>query len=235
MRRPSNDSGNPLPVWRAWSVHLYTSLGLVFGLLAALAVFRQQAFAAVVFGGVAMLIDGTDGPLARRWQVRRWAPEFDGRKLDDITDYLNYTFIPMLFAHRFGIVDGDWTAVLFIVLISSAYGFCSEHAKTEEGFFTGFPSYWNIVVLYLYWFNWPVWVAGSILLAFAVLVFVPVKYLSLNQTRVGRRLNLLLFGAWIAVMLALFWDFDSPNRTLLWGSLFYPVYYMVASLVMTAR
>ncbi len=221
-----------LPVWRAWSVHVYTSLGLVFALLAAVAVLQEQAFLAVIYSSFAMFIDGTDGVLARRWQVRKWTPAFDGRKLDDIVDYLTYTFVPVLFAYRFEVVTGVWTGVLAIVLISAAYAFCNEHAKTEDGFFTGFPSYWNVIVLYLYWFDWPVWIAGSILLLFAVLVFVPLKYISLNQTQIGRKLNLLLFVGWAGVLLALLINFESPNRVLLWLSLFFPAYYMVAPFVM---
>ena len=90
----------------AWGVHLYTSLGLVAGFLALLAVFDGNLRASWVFLGLALFIDATDGGLARKADVKRWTPHFDGRKLDDIVDYLNYTFIPVVFAYRYGLVIG---------------------------------------------------------------------------------------------------------------------------------
>ena len=136
---------------RGWAIHLYTSLGLVVGLLALMAIFDGNAHRSVALLGLALLIDATDGTLARVSDVERWTPRFDGRKLDDIIDYLNYTFIPVVFAYRFGLVTGlGGQIVLGLVLILSAYGFCQTAAKTEDGFFTGFPNFWNIVILYLY-------------------------------------------------------------------------------------
>jgi len=222
-------------VLRAWGVHLYTASGLLLALLSTIAIIRQDALAAVVFGALAMVVDATDGMAARKWEVTKWTPDFDGRKLDDIVDYLTYTFIPVLFADRFEVVTGIWSAVLVPVLLASAYGFCHEAAKTEDGFFTGFPSYWNGVVFYLYLLDWPVWLAGSVLLAFCALVFVPVKYISLTKTREFRKTNLILFLIWIAMLIAILPDFHDPNAAWVTLSLFYPVYYFLMSFVLTRR
>lgn len=222
-------------VFRAWSVHFYTGLGLVLVLLSTLAIIQLNAFWAVMYGAMAMLVDATDGVLARKWEVRKWTRDFDGRKLDDIVDYLSYTFVPVLFAYRFEIVTGGWCAVLVPVLLASAYGFCRGEAKTQDGFFTGFPSYWNGVVLYLFWLDWPVWLAGVVLLIFAGLVFVPVKYIWLTKTRELRQTNLFLFLIWVGMLVAILADFQDPNPTLVTLSLFFPVYYFLVSLVLTLR
>lgn len=235
MRRVETTKKPRAPVWRAWGVHFYTGLGLLFALLAAVAVLQRHAFGAFAYSALAMFIDGTDGALARKWEVRTWTPMFDGRKLDDIVDYLTYTFIPVLFAHQFGIVQGGWIGALFVVLMSSAYAFCTIQAKTEEGFFTGFPSYWNVVVLYLYWFDWPTWTAGAILLGFSALAFVPLKYISLSQTRRWRNANVALFVVWVGALLGLAANFEEPSRALLWASLFYPAYYLLGSFVLNVR
>ncbi len=216
-------------ILRAYLVHLYTAAGLVCALLACLAVMEKEALRAAAWIGVAMFIDGSDGILARRWEVKRWAPAFDGRKLDDITDYLTYTFIPVLFAWRFELLTGSWQGVYGAVLVASAYGFCTETAKTTDGFFTGFPSYWNAVVLYLYWLRWPDWMAAGIMGGLALLTFVPTRYISFNQTVPLRRLNRALFFIWAGMLVLLFREFYHPNPTLLYVSLFYPGFYMGAS------
>ncbi len=214
---------------RAWFVHLYTAVGLIFALLAAVAIANGDAFIAAVWIAAAMFIDGTDGIMARAWQVKKWAASFDGRKLDDITDYLTYTFVPVFFLYQFELISGGWRWTLFAVLIASAYGFCNVRAKTDDGFFTGFPSYWNGVALYLFWLNLPPWLAGSIVLLLAALSFVPLKFISFNQTRQLRRLDRLLFAIWLLVLAALFINFDQPDQRQLYVSLFYPVFYFGAS------
>lgn len=230
-----SNPGFRFEVIRAWGVHAYTALGLPLALLATLAIIRQEAFMAVIYSALAMLIDATDGMAARRWNVRTWTPDFDGRKLDDIVDFLTFTFVPLLFAFRFEIVDGLWLGTLVPVLLASAYGFCHSGAKTEDGFFTGFPSYWNGVVLYLYWLEWPVWLAGITLLFFVALVFVPVKYISLTKTTEFRKTSFVLFIIWAGMLLFMFYDFHDPNPMLVTLSLFYPVYYFLMSFVLTTK
>lgn len=227
-----------LPVWRSWWVHFYTGLGLICALLSANAIAAREPFQAVIWAALAMLIDGTDGIFARRWQVKKWLPHFDGRKLDDIIDFLNYTFLPVFFAYQFEIVRGNWSMVLFPVLLVSAYGFCSDRAKTADGFFTGFPSYWNGVVLYLYWLQWPSWLAGTLILLLAILTLLPTRYISLNQTVQFKSITVTLLFLWTGVLLWIITgDFSHPDPRLVYASLFFPAYYFLASLYLhfTAR
>lgn len=226
---------NRLITARAWLVHFYTALGTVFGLLALIAIDEGRAFEAFILLSLTVLIDGTDGALARAWNVVRWTPRFDGRKLDDITDYLTYVFIPAFFAYRFDLVTGAWLWVLFAVLLASAFGFCQDWAKTDDGFFTGFPSYWNVVVFYLYLLQWPVEVNALVLLGLAVLVFVPIKYVYPTKTKFWMPLTLGGAALWAVACLALMFTFGNPPAWLLYGSLLYPAYYTALSFYLHFR
>jgi phosphatidylcholine synthase len=134
----------------AWLVHAYTASGIVLAFLAARAVIDFDYRTAFFWLWVQVFVDATDGLLARRLRVRERIPWFDGSKLDDITDYLTYVFVPALFVWRGALVPTAWALpVAAAILLSSAYGFNRADAKTSDHFFTGFPSYWNVVTFYL--------------------------------------------------------------------------------------
>jgi phosphatidylcholine synthase len=210
----------------AWGVHLYTSLGLVAGFLALLAVFDENLPRVVGMLGFALFIDATDGSLARRADVKRWTPHFDGRKLDDITDYLNYTFIPIVFAYRYGLVTGvAGQIVLGVVLILSAYGFCQAAAKTDDGFFTGFPNFWNIIILYLYLFHLPPADNALILLFFAALLLAPLKYVT-HLTQPFRRLTMVVLSLFAVALFLIGFTLPNTPAWLILLSLFAPIYYL---------
>ena len=144
---------------KAWSVHLYTATGIVVAAVMAVMIIRggESAFrAAIGMMILATLIDATDGALARRWRVRDVLPGFDGRRLDDIIDYQTYTSLPILFMWRAGVVPESYGWWLVVPLLASLYGFSQTEAKTEDHLFLGFPSYWNVVAIYLYWLSPPV-------------------------------------------------------------------------------
>lgn len=208
---------------RAWLVHFYTSLGLITGLLAIIAIVEQNANLAFFWLGLALIIDATDGAMARKFQVSFYLPNFDGRKLDDITDYLNYAFIPIFFIWRFEIVTGFWVYVLPFILLSAVYGFCQSEAKTDDGYFTGFPNFWNILTLYLFIFNWPTMVNGIVLILLAFLVFVPLKFVSYStpgKVRIAKTLSLIYFSLLIMIVV-----YESPLLAFL--SLIFPLIYFV--------
>ena len=224
-----------LPTMRAWAAHFYTSLGLVAGLLALIAIAEGRPRDVFIFLGLALWIDATDGMLARGWKVTVWTPRFDGRKLDDITDYLNYTVIPVFFIYQFGLVSGVWTLSLPMVLLASAYGFCQKAAKTDDGYFTGFPSYWNVLAFYFYLLNFPPAVSGLLLLFFAAMVFVPIKYIYPSRTPVLRSLNIGLGFFGFIILCLIMINFDQPDPRLVYLSLIYPIYYIAASFYLYFR
>ena len=145
----------------AWCVHGYTALGLVAAagiawLLAGADEPDPTAFrAAFVLMLLATLIDATDGTLARAIHIKEVLPHFDGRRLDDIVDFLTYTTLPLFVIWRARLLPAGWEAILLLPLLASAYGFCQTEAKTADGYFLGFPSYWNLVAFYLYLLRFP--------------------------------------------------------------------------------
>ena len=219
---------------RAWLVHFYTATGLIATFAAFRAVLDGDAHTVFLWLGVALFIDATDGPFARRWEVTRWTPTFSGRKLDDIVDYINYTLIPIVFAYHFGVVTSVGIVVLPVVLMASAYGFCQEVAKTDDGYFTGFPSYWNIVIFYLYLLGAAPWVSAMVLGMFAALVFVPVKYLTWKSP-VLHRLTLVSSMIWCVMMAGLVIWFDAAPQWVVWLSVLYPVYHIGVSFYLYVR
>jgi phosphatidylcholine synthase len=215
----------------AWAVHVYTASGAVLGLLALEAISRSAYGAAFAWMALATWIDSTDGALARRFRVKEVLPSFDGARLDDIVDYLNYVVVPLVLAIAAGLLpSGNVGLVIAAVpLLASAYGFCQLEAKTADHFFTGFPSYWNIVVLYLYALRTPLTFNVAILLGFSVMVFVPIRYLYPSRSPVARRRTYVLGGVWALLLVILLWQFPNPSRALAAISLFFPAYYLAMS------
>jgi len=209
----------------AWSAHLYTGLGLVCALLALHALVEARALDVFFWLAVAFAIDATDGVVARLVRVDLHTPHFSGRKLDDIIDYLNYTFIPVCFIYEQGALPDGWLPVLGLVLIASAYGFCSDAAKTEDGFFTGFPSYWNVVAFYLYFLQPPQLLAGVVVVVLALMTFWPIRYLYPTKNREARAMSV---GGGVLWGLLCIWLVTHPAPPVegFYVSLLYPAWYM---------
>ena len=217
----------------AWLAHLYTASGAVLAFLAARAVIDHDYRTAFFWLAVQVAVDATDGVLARALRVSERTPGFNGAKLDDIIDFLTYVFVPALFVWRAVLVPDAWTMwVVGAMLLSSAYGFNRAAAKTADHFFTGFPSYWNIVVFYLLLAGMPSAVNAVILLLLAVLVFVPIRYVYPSRTPVLQLPTNALGAVWGVVMLVMLWQYPAISRPLFLASLVFPVYYTVLSLIL---
>ena len=220
-------------VLRACFVHAYTALGLPLAFAALIAVIQGNARDVFLFLVAALVIDGTDGPMARKFNVWKWTPRFDGRKLDDITDYLTYVFVPMAFIWKFGLVEGPWVGALMLALLASGYGFSSMAAKTEDNHFTGFPSYWNAVAFFMYLLHWPTWFNGLVIAALAILVFVPIKF---ESTQSMSKLELLILPVQILGSLyLLLFGFDNPPSWLVYALLIYPIYHLLHAVISFIR
>ena len=218
-----------------WLVHAYTASGAVLAFAGTWAVVHGYDRLALASMFAATIVDGTDGVLARRVEVRRVLPEIDGARIDDIVDYITFVFLPMLLLEASGGFYWLTLPVIPVVLLSSLYGFVAPDAKTADAFFTGFPSYWNVVVLYLLLFHvTPGWNA-VILLGLSALIFVRIGYVYPSRTPTLRSLTLTLAALWalmIGVIIALW---PSPPRAFAIASLGFPVYYFVLSLWLNAR
>jgi phosphatidylcholine synthase len=229
-----NDLATPTPqaMRAAWAVHLYTASGAVLALLAVDAITRDAYATAFAWLAVAMFIDCTDGTLARRARVKAVLPYFDGSKLDDMVDYLTYVFVPVVLVVHAGLLPGGIPG-LFIAtlpLLASAYGFCNSEAKTPDHFFTGFPSYWNVVALYLFALGWPRWANVAVFVFLSAMVFVPIRYLYPSRTATLRAVTYVGGALWAVSVFVLLMQFPHPSRTLAVLSLLFPAYYVALSL-----
>ncbi len=228
----------------AWSVHFYTALGLMAaaGIAVCIVQGTPEAFhRAFVLMLVATVIDATDGTLARLVRVKEVLPGFDGRRLDDLIDFLTYVSLPLLLLWRAGIFPGESGWWLLFPLFASAYGFSQVSAKTEDGYFLGFPSYWNLVAFYLYVLHPSEWVSVGLVLLFSVLTFVPTRYLYPSQRGLLNACTSVFGAAWTGLLFAILFFpggqelGDGRTRLLTLISLVFPVYYLVASWVISLR
>ncbi|TFV61753.1 CDP-diacylglycerol O-phosphatidyltransferase [Geodermatophilus sp. DF01-2] len=219
------------------AVHLYTASGSVLGLLIVLAAFDGDAVAALWLGLVALVIDGTDGMLARRMRVKETIPWFDGARLDDIVDYLTYAFAPVVLLWTIGALPGGWAGwvVAALPLLASAYQFCRVDAKTDDHTFLGFPSYWNVVAFYAIVLDLGPTAVAAVLVICSVLVFVPVRYLYPSRTPVLRGLSLASTAVWLGTYVVLLVQVPDPHPAVVALSLAYLAYYLLVSLWLTAR
>ena len=219
------------------AVHLYTASGSVLALLVVIAALDGDAVRALQVSLVALVIDGTDGMLARRLRVHETIPWFDGARLDDIVDYLTYVFAPVLLLWTGGYLPGGGggAALAALPLLSSSYQFCRVDAKTADHFFLGFPSYWNVLAFYVVVLGLSPGVTGAILLVCSALVFVPVRYVYPSRTRAFRRMTLLLTAAWLGTYILLLLQMPDPHPAVVAFSLAYLVYYGGLSGYLTLR
>jgi phosphatidylcholine synthase len=229
-------AGSLAQSWPAWLVHAYTASGAVLAFLATQAASTGNFRGAFLWLFAAVLVDSTDGVLARWARVHERVPDFSGRKLDDIVDYLTFVFVPAVILWQAQAISGAWVIpVVAAVLLSSLFGFVSEDAKTDDHFFTGFPSYWNIVALYLVVLGLSPVANAVILLILSGLVFVRIGYVYPTRTTTLRAVTLGLGLVWSVMMLVLTLQLPTPQRSIAWLSLFFPVYYTILSLVLHAR
>ncbi len=222
-----------MPPLLPWVAHLYTATGAILAFAATLAIFNgdfRSAFLALI---TATFVDATDGWLARAVHVKERLPQYDGARLDDIVDYLTYVFVPVLLLWRAGLLPepgGLWVAGA--VLIASAYGFGQAEAKvaTTDYFFTGFPSYWNVLAAYLYLLRPSRETTALVLIAFSILVFVPIRYIYPSRTRTLFVPTMVLGTAWAVLICTLIWRLPATDGPWLMLSLVFPAYYVALSL-----
>jgi len=218
----------------AMGVHLFTATGAVWGLLALVAIFRHEWRAAIFWMVLAMFVDGFDGMLARWADVKTYAGNIDGALLDNILDYFNYVVVPALFLVEADFLpEGFRWAGAIVILLTSAYQFTQVDAKTdetEEYFFKGFPSYWNVMVLYMLVMGLNPWLNLAFLALFNILVFVPVKYIYPSRNTRLRRLTLILSYSYAIIGVWSVMQYPDIPQWAVWASFIYVAYYIALSL-----
>ena len=182
---------------RALLVHFLTATGAVFAMLALLEAVKGNWPMMTLWLVVAFAVDGVDGPLARKYDVKTNAPRFDGVLLDLIIDYLTYVFIPAYALFASHLLPGwtGWFAILIINFASALY-FADTRMKTADNSFQGFPGCWNMVVFVFLAAPPPVWLTLAVVVALSVMMFLPLKFIHPVRTARWRKLSLPMALLW---------------------------------------
>ena len=203
----------------AWSVHAFTTSGIVLGFLALVSVLKGDAVAAFMWLGLALFVDGVDGTLARRARVKELTPNFDGSSLDLVIDFFTYVAVPALMIYWFNMVPvpfwfsgQTWSLIMAALIMAvSCYTFANVNMKSFDYYFVGFPAIWNVVVLYFYLFN-SGWLVNFItIVILAVLTFVPVKFVHPLRVTLWRNVTIPMTVLWAAMTLSLIISSRNPN------------------------
>jgi len=215
----------------AWGVHLFTATGAAWSFLALLAINARDYRLAILWMIVAMAVDGVDGILARLVDTKTYAPGIDGALLDNILDYFTYVVVPAYLLYTADLLPPGWQlAGALSILLTSAYQFSQSDAKTEDHYFKGFPSYWNILVIYMLGMHVPAWGNAVLLVIFNVLVFVPVKYVYPTRSGLLHRVTMGLTYLYALIGTIAVLQYPNVPQGLMWVSLAYILYYLVLSL-----
>jgi phosphatidylcholine synthase len=184
---------------RASLVHLLTASGAALALLALLAACRSDWQGMFIWLGLALIVDGIDGPLARKVDVKTVLPRFSGERLDLIVDYLTYVAIPAFALARADILPEAFRLPTAIaILLSSLFHVADRDSKTDDGYFVGFPAIWNIVCLYLFAFMPPPALALIAILVLVAATFVPIHYVHPLRVERLRVVTLIITAFWSA-------------------------------------
>lgn len=216
---------------KALAVHLFTATGAVFAMLAMLAAVQARWDLMFLWLVVAFFVDGLDGPLARKYDVKVNAPEFDGVLLDMIIDYLTYVFIPAFALFQSGLMDGwsGWVMIIIITFASAMY-FCDTRMKTKDNSFSGFPGCWNMVVLVLFALQPAWWISLTLVMFLAATMFVPFKFVHPVRTERWRPLTLPVALAWTFFAGWAAWVDFHPQSWAHWGLVCTSLYLLFAGI-----
>lgn len=214
---------------KAISVHLFTATGAVFAMLAMLAAVEEKWALMFLWLVVAFAVDGLDGPLARKYDVKENAPQFDGVLLDLIIDYLTYVFIPAFALFKSGLFEGvaGWLVIIIITFASAMY-FCDTRMKTKDNCFLGFPGCWNMVAIVVFALEPNFWFILVLVCLLATAMFLPLKFVHPVRTERWRPVTLPIAFAWTFFAGWAAWVNFDPQSWAHWGLVVTSLYLLSA-------
>ena len=216
---------------KALSVHLLTASGAVLSMFAMLAAVEEKWSLMFLWLVVALLVDGIDGPLARRWDTPRNWPTYDGVLMDLIVDYLTYVFIPAYALFKSGMLDGwtGWFAIIVICYGSGIY-FADTRMKTKDKSFSGFPACWNMGVLVLFALD-PNPTTILVVVSFlTVAMFLNLKFVHPTRTKRWREVTLPVSLAWVVFAAWAAWVDFAEGSVAHWGLVASSLYLCLAGI-----
>jgi phosphatidylcholine synthase len=196
----------------AFSVHILTSSGAFFAFLSLVAAAEKDFRDSFLWLGIALLVDGVDGPLARKLEVQRWWPHWSGDILDSVIDYVTYVMIPAFILYQSGLMGQYFSfAAAAIIVTTSAIYYADTRMKTEDYGFKGFPVCWNMVVFTLFVVSPSELLSFAVIVMTAILTFLPVIFVHPVRVKIMRVPTLIVFAVWAAGgLVALYFNLNSP-------------------------
>ncbi len=211
---------------RAFSVHVLTASGVAFAFVALILATGGQWAAMFVFLGLALIVDGIDGPLARAFKVAEVLPRWSGDTLDIVVDFVTYVFVPAYAIAGSGLLPPSLAlAAGLVIVVTGAIYFADREMKTADNFFRGFPVLWNLAAFYLDLLRPSEWLTAAIVALLAVLTFASIKFLHPLRVARLRALNVVLLVLWfVLALIALLFDLD-PGPYVTWALVAIAVYF----------
>jgi len=202
--------------FQAYLVHLFTVSGIVFSFIALLYAVDKNLPMVFFYLALALFVDGIDGSLARKVNVKKYAPLINGEILDNIIDFLNYVFIPAFVVYWFEFVPkGLEILMASLILVVSCYTFANNNVKTSDFYFSGFPALWNVVILYFYLLDTSHLVNLIVIILLTILTFIPFKYLHPFRVVQLRKTSLFILLLWmISTVIMLYYPSSFTTVTL---------------------
>ncbi len=196
----------------AFAVHVFTACGVACALLALIAAIHAEWARMFLWLGLALIIDGVDGTLARRLRVAELLPRWSGELLDFVVDFPTYVFVPAYAMAASGLLPPAAALVLgLIVTVTGALYFADRRMKTSDSYFRGFPALWNVAAFYLFLLKPPPWLGAAAILVLAAATFAPIHFVHPVRVPRWRMFNLAALVLWaVLALFALEQNLDPP-------------------------
>ncbi len=202
MRASDKEPMSAISRGRAFAVHLLTASGTAFAFLALIAAVDRKWSLMFLWLGIALIVDGLDGPLARRFAVARVLPRWSGDTLDLVIDFLTYVFVPAYAIANAGLLPAGLAVPAGIAIVAtSAVYFADRNMKTADNYFRGFPALWNAAAFYLILLAPPPWLSGAVVAFLLIMTFAPVPFIHPLRVRRLRTVNIAILLAWAVLAL----------------------------------
>lgn len=232
MRDRQIGLGQPIIILRAFAVHIFTACGAALALLAIILATGEHWAGMFFFLGMALIIDGIDGPLAREFKVAEVLPRWSGETLDLIVDFTAYVFVPAYAIAASGQLPNALAIPAgIVVVISGALYLADRQMKTADNYFRGFPALWNLAAFYLYLLEPPPWLAAAAVVVLAALSFAPIKFVHPLRMRHMRVINIALLVVWTVLAALAIISNLSPGPYVIWPLVAIAVYFFAAGLL----
>lgn len=217
---------------RAFAVHIFTACGAALALMALIFATGEHWAAMFFCLGLALVVDGVDGPLAREFTVAEVLPRWSGETLDLIVDFTTYVFVPAYAIAASGMLPNALAIPSgVVVVITGALYFADRQLKTPDNYFRGFPAVWNLGAFYLYLLEPPPWLAAAMVGALTVLTFTPIKFLHPLRVKRLRALNIALLAAWAVLAFLAVISNLAPGPYVIWPLSAIAIYFFAAGLL----